>query len=145
MDSYKFKLNGKEYEAKILSDDGETISLELNGKQYSVEMEKKKAVLSKPVAPSQPRPVAVSAPASAPSPAPAPTAGSKVVKSPLPGVVLSLRVNPGEQVRKGQIVMVLEAMKMENEIESTADGVVSVINKQKGDSVMEGDVLITLS
>lgn len=145
MDSYKFKLNGKEYEAKILSDDGETISLELNGKQYSVEMEKKKAVLSKPVAPSQPRPVAASAPASAPSPAPAPTAGSKVVKSPLPGVVLSLRVNPGEQVRKGQIVMVLEAMKMENEIESTADGVVSVINKQKGDSVMEGDVLITLS
>ncbi len=145
MDSYKFKLNGKEYEAKILSDDGETISLELNGKQYSVEMEKKKAVLSKPVAPSQPRPAATSAPASAPSPAPAPTAGSKVVKSPLPGVVLSLRVNPGEQVRKGQIVMVLEAMKMENEIESTADGVVSVINKQKGDSVMEGDVLITLS
>lgn len=146
MNTYKFKVNGKDYEAKILNDEGSTLEVELNGKTYNVEMDESEKAIPVAIRPavSSPRPAASSSSTSSSAPAPAGNK-AKAIKSPLPGVVLNVKVNPGDQVKKGQIVMVLEAMKMENEIEATADGTVSQINKQKGDSVMEGDTLITLS
>lgn len=146
MNTYKFKVNGKNYEAKIINDEGSTLEVELNGKTYNVEMDETDKATPVAIRPavSAPRPAAATNTSANAAPAPAGNK-TKTIKSPLPGVVLNVKVNPGEQVKKGQIVMVLEAMKMENEIEATADGTVSVINKQKGDSVMEGDTLITLS
>ena len=79
--------------------------------------------------------------------APAPTAGGSdyVIKSPLPGIVLDILVREGDTVKAGQKVILLEAMKMENNIESDKDGVVKSINVTKGDGIYEGDTLVILS
>ena len=140
---YKFKINGKQYEAEIVADNGSTLDVVLNGNSYTVEMEN-----VRPKA--RPRVVSdvtaqVAAMQLSPQQNVAPKAAkAKSVKSPLPGVVLDVKVAPGETVKRGQTVMVLEAMKMENNIEATAEGVVASISKSKGDSVMEGDVLIVM-
>lgn len=139
--AYKFKLNGKRYEANVVSDTDNIIEIELNGKRYTVEVEREQP---------KPRPAApIITPTAAQMPS-APTqpqnkpAKVKKITSPLPGVVLDVKVHPGDAVKRGQVVMILEAMKMENEIEATDDGIVSSISKSKGDSVMEGDTLIVL-
>ncbi|MBE6339434.1 MAG: biotin/lipoyl-binding protein [Bacteroidales bacterium] len=139
--AYKFKLNGKRYEANVVSDTDNIIEIELNGKRYTVEVEREQP---------KPRPAApIITPTAAQMPS-APTqpqnkpAKVKKITSPLPGVVLDVKVQPGDAVKRGQVVMILEAMKMENEIEATDDGIVSSISKSKGDSVMEGDTLIVL-
>ena len=70
--------------------------------------------------------------------------GKSGIKSPLPGVILQVKVNVGDQVTKGQVLMVLEAMKMENNILSDKDGKVAAINVSKGDSILEGTDLIVI-
>ena len=70
--------------------------------------------------------------------------GESPVKSPLPGVILDIRIKEGDPVAVGQTLVVLEAMKMENNIDSDRAGVVKSIKVNRGDSVLEGDVLITL-
>ena len=74
----------------------------------------------------------------------APSTGKSGVKSPLPGVILDIRIKEGDTVSVGQTLMVLEAMKMENNIDSDRAGVVKSVKVNRGDSVLEGDVLITL-
>ena len=78
-----------------------------------------------------------------PAPAPAPAAG-EAVKAPLPGTVLDIRVSAGQSVKSGDIMLVLEAMKMENEILAPRDGVVAGVSAVKGASVNTGDILVTL-
>ncbi|MBP7102991.1 MAG: biotin/lipoyl-binding protein [Bacteroidales bacterium] len=79
--------------------------------------------------------------------APTPTSGGNdyIIKSPLPGIVLDILVKTGDTVKAGQKVILLEAMKMENNIESDKDGIVKSVNVTKGDSTYEGDALIILS
>ena len=96
------------------------------------------------------RPV-VAAPAAKTAPAPttkvekpATKAGKNAIKSPLPGVILQIKVNVGDEVKRGQVLMILEAMKMENNIPSDRDGKVVAINVSKGDSVLEGTDLIVI-
>ena len=104
-----------------------------------------------PVAPavtvSAPAPQA--APAAAPAPAPAPAAkpagAGKAVTSPLPGVIIGVKVNVGDVVKPGQVVAVLEAMKMENDIEAEFGGTVTAVNVAKGDSILEGAVIVTIA
>ena len=74
----------------------------------------------------------------------APQGKGEVVTAPLPGVILDIKVKVGDAVKAGQTVAVLEAMKMENEIESTASGTVTAVNAGKGDSVLEGAAIITI-
>ena len=81
--------------------------------------------------------------ASAPNPNSA--AGGTKVATPLPGTILDVFVNVGDQVKAGQRVVLLEAMKMENNIEADTDGTVTSVNVRKGDSVLEGDTLIVIS
>ena len=81
--------------------------------------------------------------ASAPNPNSA--AGGTKVTSPLPGTILDVFINVGDQVKAGQRVVLLEAMKMENNIEADTDGTVTSVNVRKGDSVLEGDTLIVIS
>ncbi len=96
-------------------------------------------MVSKPAA----APAAGPAPATKPAAAPA-AAGGATVNSPLPGVVLEVKVKDGDKVTKGQVIMVLEAMKMENAIEAPCDGTVT-IKAQKGDSVLEGAPLAVIA
>ena len=144
MKEYKYTINGNKYNVTIRDIEENIAHVEVNGTPYTVEMEKAPAAPKKVV-----RPVVAAAPAAAAAPEPAkvsrPAAGGKSgIKSPLPGVILQVKVNVGDQVTKGQVLMVLEAMKMENNILSDKDGKVAAINVSKGDSILEGTDLIVI-
>lgn len=122
-------------------------NITVNGKSYEVDVEEVGGVQSTaaPVA----APVPVAAPTPAPAPAAAPKAtgamGAKKVEAPMPGTIVSVKVNVGDKVTSDTLVAVLEAMKMENEIFAGTDGVVSSVNVGAGDSVNAGDVLVSLN
>ena len=144
MKEYKYKINGNLYNVVIGDIEDNIAHVEVNGTHYTVEMEKKpkEAPAPKPVV----RPVAkpAAAPASASAPASKPAAGKSGVKSPLPGVILDIKVKEGDEVKKGQTVIILEAMKMENSINADKDGKVTAINVSKGESVLEGTDLVII-
>ena len=132
----------------------------VDGTSYTVEVEELGSAAPTPVpaaavAPA-PMPVAAAAPAPAvpapaPSPAPAPVAapapvtGGAAVEAPMPGKILKVAVSVGSPVKSGEIVIVLEAMKMENEIFSPSDGVVKEIRCREGDAVNTGDVMMVIA
>ena len=143
MKEYKYKINGNVYNVVIGDIEDNIAHVEVNGTHYTVEMEKKPkaAPAPKPVA----RPVAKPAAAPAAAPVAKPAASAKSgVKSPLPGVILDIKVNVGDEVKKGQTVIILEAMKMENSINADKDGKVTAINVSKGESVLEGTDLVII-
>ena len=135
MKTYKFKINGNQYDVAINSVEGRNASVTVNGTEYQVELEE--APAAAPAAP------AAAAPA-APKPA-APSGAGKAVTSPLPGVIIAVKVKAGDVVKAGQEVAVLEAMKMENSIEATQDGTVTAVHAAKGDSVLEGAPIVTIA
>ena len=143
MKEHKFKINGNDYSVAINSIDDNVADVTVNGTNYSVEVE---GMVSKPKTPKLVRTVAV--PSTDAHPAVAKTAkpstGAGAIKSPLPGVILDVLVREGDSVKVGQKLLILEAMKMENNIDSDKEGVVKSIAVRKGDSVLEGDVLITI-
>lgn len=126
--------------------------INVNGKSYEVEVEEiKDGVAAAPVVQAAPR---VAAPAAVPKAAPAPApkaapaavpAGASTVTSPMPGTILSINVKVGEKVKKGQVLCILEAMKMENEIMAGGDGTVASVAVNQGDSVSTGQVLFALA
>ena len=145
MKEYKIKINGNNYNVTIDEVEDNMAKVEVNGTPYNVEFEKP---ISKPKTIS-----VVNKPAAAPSAGPAPAnkpaavpaaAGGATVNSPLPGVVLEIKVKDGDKVTKGQVIMVLEAMKMENAIEAPCEGTITV-KAQKGDSVLEGATLAVIA
>ena len=143
MKEYKYKINGNLYNVVIGDIEDNIAHVEVNGTHYTVEMEKKPkaAPAPKPVA----RPVAKPAAAPAAAPVAKPAASAKSgVKSPLPGVILDIKVNVGDEVKKGQTIIILEAMKMENRINADKDGKVTAINVSKGESVLEGTDLVII-
>ena len=139
MKTYKMKINGNAYEVAVKNIEGNNVEVEVNGKAYSVELEQE----AKPATPVA-RPVARSAAAPAAAPAPRPAAGSAAgaTRSPLPGTVLSVNVTVGQAIKATDVALVLEAMKMENNINCGKDGVVKAIYVQKGDNVLEGADLL---
>ena len=145
MKNYKFTINGNVYEAQINNVEDNIAEIEINGTLYKVEVEKTlKAVKT----PKLVRQVAVPStdahPSVAKTASPSAPRGAGSIKSPLPGVVLEMFVREGDTVKMGQKLLMLEAMKMENNIEADKAGKVIQILKHKGDSVMEGDVLIII-
>jgi biotin carboxyl carrier protein len=145
MKQYRFKINGNQYNVDINSVEGNIASVSVNGTSYQVELE------DAPAAPVQAVPVQTSvitpaaAPAqAAPAPKPAASGAGKPVTSPLPGVIIAVKVNVGDSVKAGQEVAVLEAMKMENSIEAVQDGTVTAIHVAKGDSILEGAAIVTI-
>ncbi len=145
MKKFKFKINGNQYNAEVLSIEDNIAEVEINGTKYSVEVDK----TMQPVkTPKLIRSVSVPStdvhPAVAKTSSPSAPKGTGTIKSPLPGVILELFVKEGDVVKIGQRLLVLEAMKMENNIEADKPGKVISISKKKGDSVMEGDVLIVI-
>lgn len=143
MKTYKFKIDGKDYCVTINSIEGKQADLTVNGVGYSVELENEVAAQAAPAAPAPVQAAPVQAAPAAP--AKAPSGPAVTVHSPLPGVIISIDVKEGQAVKKGQKVAVLEAMKMENEIQAEADGTVTAILVQKGDSVLEGAEILKLA
>ena len=140
MKTYKFKINGNEYNVDINSVEGNIADVTVNGASYKVEMDT-------PVAPAAPAAATpVQAPvAAAPAPAAAPAGPGKAITSPLPGVIIEVSVKEGQAVKAGQKVAVIEAMKMENDIQSPSDGTVTAILVHKGDSVLEGAEIVKIA
>ncbi|MBQ5627550.1 MAG: acetyl-CoA carboxylase biotin carboxyl carrier protein subunit [Bacteroidaceae bacterium] len=142
MKEYKYKINGNEYAVAINEVCDTTAKVTVNGEEYTVEWEK--PVEEKPVVKVQPV-AAKQAPAASPAAKPAQAAvDGHAIKTPLPGVIIDVKVNVGDTVAKGQTVVVLEAMKMENNINADRDGKVTDIRVAKGDTVADGAVLVVL-
>lgn len=117
----------------------------VNGTEYEITLEVVDAADVKPAAPAPavaPAPVAEAAPAPAAAPA---AAGGETVVAPMPGTILSVNVANGAAVKKGDVLLVLEAMKMENEITAPCDGTVSSVPATKGATVNTGDVLCVIA
>ncbi len=145
MKVFKYKINGSPYRVVVQNSDQESVELEVNGTPFVVEIEQKKKKpvpsIQRQAAPSSSQTIETTRPTVTRS---AVAAGSVVVNSPLPGVVLDIKVKVGDVVKKGDTIMVLEAMKMENNIQASSDGTVSKISVEKGASVLEGAELIVI-
>lgn len=133
MKNFKYTINGTDYNVVVQSFDDTTAEIEVNGKAYKVGLEEKQEEeVKRPV-------VRTGASPSAPK-----TTAAGAIKSPLPGVILSVDCKVGDTIEKGQKVIVLEAMKMENVITADQAGTVKSVSVNAGDSVMEGDILVVI-
>ena len=122
-------------------------NITVNGNTYEVLVEEVGGAASAPVAtPVFSAPVAAPAAApAAPKAAPAGNAGANKVVAPMPGTILDVKVSVGQSVKKGDVICVLEAMKMENDIPAPCDGVIASVNVQKGASISANDIIATLN
>ncbi len=138
MKTYKLIINNERYEAKIMEYSGSHAKININGTEYVIQIEDD----AQSTIPKLTRPEKASAMA------PSFTKGSDVnsgeVRSPLPGVIVSISVKEGDKVKKGQQIISLEAMKMESEIAAPTDGKISKIHVREKNPVQEGDLLITI-
>ena len=143
MKQYKYKINGNLYNVTVNDVEDNIANVEVNGTSYKVELDKPVKAAPKPVT----RPAAApKTETGAPVVTKQPTASKKDgVKSPLPGVILDIKVKEGDTVKRGQTIIILEAMKMENEIVAPQDGTVASVNVNKGDTVNSGDVLVSMN
>lgn len=141
MKEYKYKINGNLYKVTVGDIEDNNVRVEVNGTSYTVELEKQAKPKIKPVVRTE-----STTPAAPPTPIsrPAVSGGKSGIKSPLPGVILEIKVKEGDTVKRGQTLMILEAMKMENDIKSDRDGKVTAINVSKGESILEGTNLIII-
>lgn len=157
MAKYQYTVKGVDYEVEIQDIEGNIANVTVNGIPFEVEMKqpvkagKQKVKLSEErrAEGSEERRVkneeSNSSSASAASTSSAPTAGaSKPVVAPLPGTINEIKVKVGDKVNAGDTVVILEAMKMQNNIEAETSGTITSINVNKGDAVMEGDTLVTI-
>ncbi len=146
MATHKFKIDGKDFEVQVGTRVGSQLDVTVNGRKFAVEVEQGAAAAPAPVAPAAPAAAppraAVAAPAAA---APVATGGSGQVCAPISGVVLSVEVKAGDKVEPHTKVVVLEAMKMENEIFAATTGTVAQVHAQPQQEVREGDLLITVT
>lgn len=154
MAEYRYRINGHTYNIEIGAENGGTIEVSVNGKVYTVERQEisttaDMAPKSIPVQKTAALLKDTARPASTPNVQPtspsALDANTAAVTAPLPGTIISIKVKPGDKVTANQTVAVLEAMKMENEIEAGYAGTVSEVKVAERDTVLEGAVLITIS
>jgi len=146
MKKYNMTINGEHYVAQVLEYNIHRAKLLVNGIEYKVEFANEEFEEQPHVQVSSVVPMPIERNTSAPEP-PKPTitnAEHKVVKSPLPGLVVDIKVNVGDKIAKNQVIAVLEAMKMESEIVSDYAGVVAEVHAQKGETVQEGQPLVSV-
>jgi biotin carboxyl carrier protein len=146
MKEFNYKINGTPYRVVVTKSDSELVELEVNGTPFTVEMAQK----TKKTLPGVTRPgVSIRSPLPQSTTTPLVTrpsapADKNVIQSPLPGIILDIRCKVGDTVKKGQTLMILEAMKMENNILANGNGKITQILVQKGDSVLEGANLVII-
>ena len=156
MKKYQYKVKGVDYEVEIAQVEGKIARVNVNGIPFEIEMQKPINAAKHPALASARAqspvvaPVAApAAPAAKPAPQPAaqpaaPAGAGNTLKAPLPGTIIDVKVQVGQQVNVGDTVLVLEAMKMQNNIESEYAGQVTSVLVKQGDTVMEGAVLLTI-
>ena len=145
MKKFKFTINGNEYAADVVSIEENTAEVAINGVSYTVEIDQKVQTVKTPKLVRTPAvPSTDSHPSVSKTSSPSGPKGTGSIKSPLPGVILDIYVREGDTVKIGQKLIMLEAMKMENNINADKEGRVASIKVSKGDSVMEGDILIVI-
>jgi glutaconyl-CoA/methylmalonyl-CoA decarboxylase subunit gamma len=148
MEIYNFNINNNPYEVKIVSIKGILAVVEVNGVEFNVDISDIGDLII-PTSTPKPQQAAPQTRSAAPAAAPAQTAapvaaaGNSIV-SPMPGQVQKILVSPGDSVKVGDIVVTIEAMKMENQIRSTMDGTIASVLVSEGDVVAEGAPLVTL-
>jgi biotin carboxyl carrier protein len=147
MNKYQYKVQGVDYDVEIEEVEGNLAKVLVNGVAFEVELQQPinpahAIVKPKVVAPqpATPRPTTTTV-----QPQPAATAGTGTpTKSPLPGTITSVNVKVGDNVKEGDTILVLEAMKMQNNIEAECSGTITSILVNPGDTVMEGSILVTI-
>lgn len=161
MKTFNYTINGVQYQVDVVSIKENIAEVRVNGESYDVELDRsydidqeawaaaavapKATPVAKPAAPAAaPAPQPEAAPAAPAPAAPAGAGAGAPLKSPLPGVIVKIMAKVGDAVKKGQKVMVLEAMKMENDIKADRDGVVTSILVNQNQSVQDGDTLLTI-
>ena len=148
MNKFEYKVQGVDYEVEIEEMEGNIAKVSVNGIPFEVELKQPINPAKAITRPKVVAPVAAAAPAPAPAARPAapaaPAGAGAAVKAPLPGTISSINVKVGDKVNVGDTVLVLEAMKMQNNIESEFAGTVTSIVVKPGDSVMEGATLLTI-
>lgn len=150
MAKYQYTVKGVDYEVEIQDIEGNIANVTVNGIPFEVEMKqpvkagKQKVKLSGEQKESAPTatPTATATPAATTTAA---AASGKPVVAPLPGTINEIKVKVGDKVNAGDTVVILEAMKMQNNIEAETSGTITGINVNKGDAVMEGDTLVTIA
>jgi biotin carboxyl carrier protein len=137
MKKFKFTIRGNEYEVHINSFEDNVAEIDVNGSIYHVEMKEEvktsktpKLVRSKPVQTKEAKPK--------------PVPGLSKIEAPLPGTIFKVKIKEGDAVKKGDQILVLEAMKMENNILAEIDGVVKKLYVSEGDAVLQGDILVEI-
>lgn len=143
MKKFKFKIHGNDYEVEILNLEDNIAEIDVNGSVYKVEIQQEiktqktpKLVRSRVVSPGEGEAAKTSRPDV--------KKGTGTIKAPLPGVILEINVKLGDKVKPGDRLLVMEAMKMENNINSDKEGIIESIKIKAGDSVLEGDLLIEI-
>jgi len=139
---FSIKIHGNDYAVEIKKVDHGVASVEVNGTVYEVQYEAEKRVTKTPTLVRKPvyhtesdRPQKTAAPEAS---------KGRMIKAPLPGVILELRIKEGDTVKAGDVLMIMEAMKMENNIVAPGDGTVTALKVAKGDNVLEGDPLVEI-
>ncbi len=144
MRSYRFKIFGHDYEARVVRKTEGEMVITVNGVQYKAHLEqrtdRKKA---KPI-PKLVRPEVVSTESTKISASPDEPKGMGVVKAPMPGLVIKVNVKPGDQVNSGQAILIIEAMKMQNDLPATVTGTVKSVSVKEGETVVEGQELVVI-
>lgn len=147
MKQFIYRINGQEYIVAVNKMDGDLAEVAVNGTNYKVELvnnEEEVTLVSRPAAKTA-APAAPKATTSAPAAKPiSGGSGAGALKSPLPGIIVDIKVKVGDVVKKGDAVVILEAMKMENVLQAPVDGTVQEIGVNPGDSVLEGVTLISI-
>jgi biotin carboxyl carrier protein len=138
MKRFKFTIRGHDYDVEVMSLEGQVARVEVNGTKYKVEIhtEKRTSKTPKLVRKEVPRPKD--------SHVIKKDASLQQVKAPLPGVIMQLKVNVGDEVKRGDTLLIYEAMKMENSLASEREGTVKSIKVNAGDSILQGDVLLEI-
>ena len=143
MQKFKFNINGNSYEAIVEETERNTARVELNGKSYTVQVEKEEAIVSPKIAAVKPSSSSAADFVDAPQQPISGNAGS--IKAPLPGNVSKIKVKEGQAVNAGDVLITLEAMKMENEIMAPGAGTVKKIYVAEGKAVQQGEALIDIA
>ncbi len=141
MNKFKFNIRGAEYAVEILKSEGNMIEVEVNGTKYNVELEKTVETQKTPklVRSEMPQPQTRE------KKIPKTLSSVMQVKSPLPGIIVKILVKEGDVVKEGDNLLIMEAMKMENNIQSEKSGTVKSIKVKEGDNVLQDDTLIELA
>lgn len=138
MKKFKFKIQGNPYDVIVKDVEDNIVLIEVNGTSYEVEIEKQLQTSKTPTLVRKPVKTAAGEGQIAKS------AGLLQVRAPLPGNILQVTKKPGDAVKKGDLVLIYEAMKMENQVLAERDGLIASIKVNPGDSVLQGDVIFEI-